>query len=98
MESPAASDVCGKRKREVFYDLMPLMAPAGFVPIFASTLEMAEWRVQNSESYYRNKFTLHMDWDESVGSDKHISISITYPPSYLFDWGFTEAEVQPHSV
>jgi hypothetical protein len=94
MESAAAADVLGKRKREVFYDLAPLMAPIGFKPYFTGSLEMAEWCVKNYENYYRNKFYIHWDWDESAGSDKHISISITYPESYLFDWGFTESDFQ----
>lgn len=82
-----------KRKRvKTVYDVVPLMAPIGYSPWWAETLECAESTKNMLENTYRNRFTLSMDWDES-DPDKHISVTISYPPSYLFDF-----VVKPYDV
>jgi uncharacterized protein YqgQ len=83
-----------KRKRvKTVYDVVPLMAPIGYVPWFAETLESAERLKSSLESHYRNHFTLSLDWDE-MDPDKHISVRIGgYPPSYLFDFAVSPRDV-----
>jgi len=72
------------------YDVTPVNAPAGYVPWYASSLEDAERLKSWLEDAYRHKFSMTLDWDE-MDADKHISVSFSYAPSYLFDFRVTPA-------
>ena len=81
-----------KRKRTV-YDVAPLMAPPGYVPFYASTLDYAERLKTSLENHYRHHFTLNLDWVET-DPNKHITVTIGgYAPSHLFDFAVTPVEV-----
>lgn len=73
-----------------FYGVSPVRAPAGYVPFLATSSERAEYLKSYLEQEYRNRFTMTLDWDEA-DPGKHISVSFSYPPSYLFDFQVTPA-------
>jgi len=82
-----------KRKRvDTVYDVAPLMAPIGYVPWFASTLENAERHARYLENHYRNHFDMTLDWDE-MDPERHISVNFAYAPSYLYEFGVTARDV-----
>ncbi len=83
----------GKRKRvDTVYDVAPLMAPAAYVPWFASTLENADRLARYLENHYRNHVRMTLDWDE-MDPERHISVSFAYAPSYLHEFGVTARDV-----
>jgi hypothetical protein len=92
MSGSSSPVLLGKRKRIVHYDVAPLMAPPGYVPFFAETLEDAERLARYLENHYRHHFVLTLDWDE-MEPDKHISVSFTYAPPNLFEFGVTPYDV-----
>ena len=70
--------------------VFPKNAPAGFVPFYASTMEMAEYMRAKIEDHYRHHFEMTLDWDE-MDPDKHISVSFTYAPKHLItEWETSE--------
>ena len=72
------------------YDVYPVNAPADYVPFTSFSLDDAEHFKHKIEQHYRNRFSMTLDWDET-DPDKHISVSFTYAPSYLFDFTFAKA-------
>jgi hypothetical protein len=70
-----------------FYAVTPVNAPADYVPWFASTLEMAEYRKSYLEHEYRNRFSFEL----IVDADDKPRVVFSYPPSYLFDFTVTPA-------
>lgn len=83
-----------KRKRmDTVYDVAPVMAPNGFIPFFASTLEYADRLKSGLEDHYRShSIALSLDWDEA-DSDRHIDVSFSYTPTYLFDFAVSARDV-----
>jgi hypothetical protein len=83
-----------KRKRvKTVYDVAPVMAPEGYVPWFAETLESAVRQKNGLENHYRsNSVTLNLDWDE-MEPDRHISVSFKCLPDYLFDFAVSVRDV-----
>jgi hypothetical protein len=72
-----------------FYDVTPVNAPAGYVPWFASTADMAERRKHYLEQHYRSRFSVELIFD----ADDKPRVVFSYPPSYLFNFTVTPTNV-----
>ena len=84
-----SSPVLNLKRKRTAYDVAPLMAPIGYVPFFAGTLEYAEHLKTSLEDHHRHHFTMNLDWDE-MDPKKHITVTIGgYSQSHLFDFAVT---------